>query len=348
MQGFRCFDAEEWHHLPLTQETIIMGPNNSGKSALLSVVDFYRASFRDFPSASYTLSSEIHRWGNPKDFLHPSQLAVQQSGTANPEVDFELDVEAESLCSIQVSWSNSWNNQINWTGQRDEVGVQRTLRQIWHLHPVRPEFPTSQHVGSGGGNQFQPLSPDGTNAIQFLLERWTSRDPMWPEAEDWYKRIDPHMELFTVPLRGDLASIETERRYGISSGKVNISYQGTGLQSVCSVVAALVYSPRGSTVIIEEPEAYLHPRSQEVVVDLMNKAVNEWDKQVIATTHSWDIVLPFVSDIGEGKNRGKQHVKADPEKFSLVTIDDDHNIEEYELAGKKYASVRSDMKKLWG
>lgn len=348
VMGFRCFDASQWHSLPLTQETVIMGPNNSGKSALLSVVDFYRASFWNFPRFSFERQSEIHRWGTASDFYHPALLEDLYHGRSTT-VAIRLGVENQAKCSIQVTLvGGERRHELDWVGEQDEIRIQNAIREVWHLLPVRREIPLSQPVGRYG-SQFQPLEPHGQNAIQFLLERYTSRDPYWDEAETWLKAIDPHMDLLAVPLRGEQAAVETDRKYPKDvQATVNVADQGTGIQSVLPVVAALVFSPRGGTVIIEEPEAYLHPRSQEIVVDLMNKAVNEWNKQVIATTHSWDIILPFISDVGEGTTRGKQHEKADPEKFSLVTANDDHAIDKYELAGKKYTTVRSDMKKLWG
>ena len=347
VKGFRCFDPEGWHRLPLAQETIIMGPNNSGKSALLSVIDFYRVSFWGFPSRSFNFNSEIHRWGGPGEFYHPTLYESALRGET-AELSLRLKVENQTKCTIEATHSGGWNSRNIWESAEDEIAIRDGIQGIWHLRPIRPEFPTAVSVGSSG-SQFQPVLPDGRNAIQFLLERYTSRDPDWDEAEKWLKRIDPHMNLLMVPLRGNAASIETGREYeGDLTADINIANQGTGIQSACSVVAALVFSPPGTTIIIEEPEAYLHPRSKEVIVDLMNKAVNEWGKQVIATTHSWDIILPFISDIGTGSERGKQHINADPEKFSLVMMDDDHNIMEYSLEGKPFRKVRDDAKKLWG
>ena len=297
VKGFRCFDAEEWHHLPLTEETIIMGPNNSGKSALLSVIDFYRASFWGFPGRNFQTNSEIHRWGGAGEFYHPTLYDRTLRGET-AELSLRLGV---ANCTIEVSLSGGWNSRNTWEGAEDEIAVRDAIQGIWHLRPIRPEFPTAEAVGSRG-SQFQAVLPDGRNAIQYLLERYTSRDPDWTEAEKWLKLIDPHMNLLLVPLRGNAASIETGRQYGGEiTADINIANQGTGIQSVCSVVVALVFSPPGTTIIIEEPEAYLHPRSKEVVVNLMNKAVNEWDKQVIATTPnpSPPEILGVVAELGE-------------------------------------------------
>ena len=157
---------------------------------------------------------------------------------------------------------------------------------------------------------WQPINPDGSNVITYLLERFTSRDPRWGEAENWLKRIAPELSVLKVPLRVMQASVETtDMNLRVD---INMAYQGTGIQKALSVIVAVVFSPEGSTIVIEEPEIHLHPRSQEVIVDLFNKAVNEWNKQIVFITHSWDMLLPFVSDVGPGQGRGGQHPRARP------------------------------------
>ena len=84
--------------------------------------------------------------------------------------------------------------------------------------------------------------------------------------------------------------------------------------------------------MVEEPEIYLHPRSQEVIVDPFNTAANDWHKQVIFTAHG-NVLLPFISDVGEGTKRGS-HPRANPENFRLVTFaqkEDDTEIMDYDL-----------------
>ena len=160
---------------------------------------------------------------------------------------------------------------------------------------------------------------------------------------------NPKASILKSPLRGNLASVETtDRDFAID---VNIAYQGTGIQKVLSTIAALVFSPEGSTIIIEEPEINLHPRSQEVLVDLFNLAVNDWKKQVLFTTHSWDMLQPFASDIATGSPRGAVHVRARPENFKLIVfnrVGDDIKIEELPIKGKEYMYLRDYLKKLWG
>jgi energy-coupling factor transporter ATP-binding protein EcfA2 len=149
------------------------------------------------------------------------------------------------------------------------------------------------------------------------------------------------------------ASVETtDSNLGLD---INLTYQGTGIQKALSIIAALVFSPEGSTIIIEEPETNLHARSQEGLADLFNLAVNKWKKQVVFTTHSWDMLLPFVSDVGKGQKRGEQHPKANPGSFKLivfrkVTRDGTEKIEttDLDIRDMDFMTLRDYLKKLWG
>jgi len=129
--------------------------------------------------------------------------------------------------------------------------------------------------------------------------------------------------------------------------------QGSGFQSAAAIISAVVFSPEGSTVIIEEPEAFLHPSSQEVIVDMMNDAVNNHAKQIIFSTHSCNILLPFFSDVGtDAAARSKEkHIAADPKKFSMWTFEKTsgkNSISPYPLQKKTFRQFRDDFKYIWG
>ncbi len=165
------------------------------------------------------------------------------------------------------------------------------------------------------GDNRQSIDPRGSNIIQFFLERFTDRDERWNEAEYWIRKIDPSLRLLKTPLRGGAASLESKSEYGID---INFAYQGLGIQNAVTIIAALVFSEHNATIVIEEPENHLNPSIQEHIADLINKAVMEWNKQVIFTTHSVNMILPYLSDVGKGKDRGNEHIKIDHERFLMI------------------------------
>jgi hypothetical protein len=339
VKNIACFgDAE--NRVDLAPETVIVGPNNVGKSALIAGFNFLRNT--RFANLQFDTSS--YGWDSFETITYRHERGrVMKLGAEIKGKEWSGLLELEWAPGQQLIW------HVVPEGPHD--GIQRELSNIWYLLASRSDVPRQTQVGSQGltTSWRQPLNPDGSNVVTFLLERYTSRDPRWSIAEDWLKKIVPEFSLLKSPLRGSQGSIETEHaKLGVD---INLAYQGTGTQKVLSTIAALVFSPEGSTVIVEEPEIHLHPRSQEVLIDLFNLAVTRWGKQVIFTTHSWDMLLPLISDVGDGSERGKTHVKADPKEFKLVTFardGDQVKIEDYDLENKDFMKVRAYFKQLWG
>ena len=96
---------------------------------------------------------------------------------------------------------------------------------------------------------------------------------------------------------------------------------GFGVSQVLPVLVLLYYVPKGSTVLMEQPEIHLHPAVQSGLADVMLNVARERDVQIVVESHSEhlmrrlqrrvaeeeasseDVKLYFVSS-----NRGRAHV----------------------------------------
>jgi hypothetical protein len=342
VRNLACFgDAD--YHVDFAPETVIIGPNNVGKSVFLGGFNFLRNNPIQGSWAPPDWSSPAYNWGDFQTIVHRHDTARRITVAAELRGEHwtgRLECEASEQSGVtRITASNA-----------PPAMLVEDFKSIWFLSASRSEVSAFIEVGSRGlvTRWRQGLNPDGSNVVPYLLERYTRRDPRWEEAEKWLNAITNESVILKSPLSGNLASVETNLTSGID---VNVAYQGTGVQKALSTVAALVFSPNGSTIIIEEPEIHLHKRSQQVLIDLINKAVNDWKKQVIFTTHSWDMVLPFVSDVGKGSKRGQGHVIARPENFKLVVFDrikDDIAVSELDIKSMEFMDFQREVGKLWG
>lgn len=336
-----CFD-DQVYKVDFSEETLLAGPNNSGKSMLLTAMNLFRYYF---VTGSYHWDTEYYRLHSYEAAVHShdKSRAIKVSLTFRPSKESNEEVVLES---------DFHEGEIELRRSGVKISVRdkqytNLLRKIWCIMPNRSLVPyesTVQHTA----DPIQPLRSNGSNVVNFLLERWTDRDEKWQLAEYWLRKIDPDMSMLKTPIRGNQASLETK----FGSTDVNVSLQGSGLQSAAAIISALIFSPPGSTLIIEEPEAFLHPSSQEVIVDLINEIVKSHDKQVIFSTHSCNILLPLFRDIGvEGARRGEGHVSADPNKFSMWTFGKSAgqvSISQYPLHQKTFRQFRDDFTYIWG
>lgn len=152
------------------------------------------------------------------------------------------------------------------------AGITRTL--------LKPFIPPSLLEGVLGVDQDYVK-------LYFRLSEWLYKNPKILDE------IKPMLEELGVAL-------EARFEYGVYniyvktwSGKTTlIATAPSGVREVLSVILALMIKETDGgqsnslhNIIIEEPEAHLHPRAQKVFVKIVAKAVNA-GKNVIITTHS--------------------------------------------------------------
>jgi len=198
-------------------------------------------------------------------------------------------------------------------------------------------------------DSMQPLHPSGNNVTDFLIQQYTSRHPQWDYAESWFKRIDPDMTLLSTPLKGNTASTVTRRTDGTNETNVNINLQGSGIQNAATIIAAVVFSPDDSTIIIEEPENFLQYSSVKGLIDLFNDIIATTNKQIILITHSWDILTTYVNDIGNGLPRTGPAVITNSNSFRMTTVRrglPQNKVEHYDIKNKNIGTVIDDIKGL--
>lgn len=336
--------------------TIIVGANNTGKSSILYSFDISRSNqFPPFAFKTYdniTLAQYMH------DPANKGQIELSANIDSHEIIkvtEFELKTKNNTgggtlkftvFLDNQVYQENSvYHRNSNPTEQNVIRRFNEFVRDATFLLADRTFVPSQALVGGSG----QKILPNGGNTIEFLLERWTDQDKNWEELVYWLQKIDVNVKQLKTPLRGNQVSIETRRTYGNNELDVNIFQQGSGIHRAIQTISALVFSPPGSLIIIEEPEMNLHKGAQEVIADLINKSIIERGMQVIITTHSFDFLLPYISDIGIGKARGNDHIKIPKDNVQLVelSVNNGKIIAKQDIKGQ-FTKIKEELKSVLG
>ena len=317
IQNMGCFDDSSYS-IDLNKFTILIGPNNSGKSTFFKGLNLVRSI--PFSGGGIAWNSLFYSLNNYQSTVYAHD--VERTMTISTKYTIGSDIY-ESIFGFKGNniTKNDFiknNTRISELSSNEHKEV---ASSVWYVSASRTVIPYTTKVGQNV-DPMQPLHPAGNNIGDYLIGRFTDKDGNWAYAEKWLKEIDQNMTFLKTPLTGNAVSMVTSRKDNTNTIDVNVNLQGSGIQNAMTIVAALVFSPKGSTVILEEPETFLHPKAIEVLIDLCNDVIQNFDKQVIFTTHSMEVMHRISSDMQGHSKNSEHYVQTDKDNFKCITISD--------------------------
>lgn len=301
------FKAIKSLRLPLADVTILVGPNGSGKSSVLQAIHWAAraASYIEpkkqsevisFDRLDYSPSSE------PLKTAHKSELSSARE--SNPTlVNFvisEKEGEDSSMASVKI-WA-----------ARNRSGISVSIDGGLAVTPFkqREDLITAYIPGLAGLSEkeatlVQPLlrrqaaSGDAGGVLRNVL--WNLATPQPGEGDASYaaqriqklsqlvQMVHPGVEIETTFDEREDFHINTmflDTRLG--EVKRPLESAATGILQVVQIFAYLVLF-RPKLLLIDEPDAHLHPDKQERLIEALERAAGDFDVQVILSTHSPNI-----------------------------------------------------------
>lgn len=164
------------------------------------------------------------------------------------------------------------------------LAIRRELENVVYLGPLRRK-PERDYVW----NKSNPgeIGSDGHKVIDVLLASALTKNGGQGEivagVSRWLKRMDvaDHLEV---------RQVGRSTRYEVVVHKdgvqANLRDVGIGISQVLPVLTVAHFAPRGSTVILEEPEIHLHPLAQSVLAELFIEVSRRRSIHFIVETHS--------------------------------------------------------------
>jgi predicted ATPase len=89
------------------------------------------------------------------------------------------------------------------------------------------------------------------------------------------------------------------------SPEVVITDVGFGVSQILPVITLCYYVPRGSILLIEQPEIHLHPKVQAGLADVFIDAIKTRDIQIILESHSEHLLRRLQRRMAEGAFESK-------------------------------------------
>lgn len=264
--GFKSFLSRS---VPLSNLTLLTGVNSSGKSSVIQAILILQKAFH-----------------NEKQILLEGHGSAEEIRNQYFREEISLTIGADDrsamVCKIALDKSNNYKNI--------HTEIPFNFPEVIHISANRYGPKTSipiytdlrkDRLGPNGENVLQCIRELGGTNLDELLRHESSEGVTFEfNIKGWLSVISPGVKLdYSISDQSD-SSFSTFNGHRANN-------VGCGLSYSLPVIAALLMGTfiPNSLVIIENPEAHLHPRGQRQMADLIAKCV-EVGAQVIVETHS--------------------------------------------------------------
>lgn len=333
-EGYKAFGRRA--RVELRAITVFFGKNGSGKTTLARLPIFLAASlsssdlfalkvgkvnfgesFVDLagPNQAHPRVSYQMQWGGKNRLgVTLQHLASGDGNEAVEPIALALDGSTVARALPASASVDTWQNLSVIAGldqaTMDRLGIhQRSLREmlnrIIHIPSTRPAIESTYSLREPAG-----WVPEET---PFLL----AADRSLLESTRHWMESSLGVESFTVDRAGFAFRLAARENREL----VNIASAGRGTQSVLSIVVLLHAVATGRTgtelVILEEPEAHLHPSAHGDLADLVVMASAH--AQVVVETHSENFILRL-------RRRVADATIANAESLGLYYVGEEHSI----------------------
>jgi predicted ATPase len=278
LTNFKCFEDETVVLRPLT---LLAGLNSSGKSTIIQALLLLRQSYLEnlLPNRGLTLNGKLAQLGTAKDVLFEEAdldeigVELKDDLPASLKLQFAYREKSDVLAlSGSESTGEIWKTSLF----RDEFQYLRAERIGPRTSFAMSDYEVRHHrqIGSGGEFVAHFLSLFGSETVESekLRDPAATANSLQSQVEAWMTEISPGVRL---SVQGhsemDLMTFSVAYSLGhqVSSSEYRPTNVGFGITYALPIVVSVLAARPGSLVIIENPEAHLHPRGQVRMGELL-------------------------------------------------------------------------------
>ena len=308
LTNFKCFQQVR---IPLNRLTVLSGGNGVGKSSVIQSLLLLRQT----GDRARLLAGAVSR----ADEGHPPlriklndeyRLSLGNSATlTNADIESDIVVlgvsgDAEPVsCSFEASTTRPTTSIACVKAPEDllaRAGAFPIFEEAFHyliaervgprdLQPMADQpFTSTGYAGEFTAFAISQAEAEGRKVAKALcIEDGPSLFRVQLEA--WMGRLVPGAQIFTTPYP-DLNRVQMEiGRRGATAKALPPANTGFGISYALPVVVSGLLAAPGSMLIVENPEAHLHPGAQ-TAIGIFLAAVASAGVQVLVETHSENVL----------------------------------------------------------
>lgn len=328
---------KEKQTLELKPITILIGKNNSGKSAVAKLPVLISNGLNGLPlNWVFKIGDEkensVELGTDFKDLVYNrNEKSFVEFGAFNKNDSIELALNKEDGIleykknHEEIDISNSFKGFL-----LDGIQIENLNLNIDYLGAIRVE-PESDYVFYN--EKSKCIGIKGQNAYPILIQNFVDGNlELIKKVSDWYKINFENWELKVIETK---SVTETKYELAISNSilnPINIKQTGQGIhQALPLIVRSYMDETEPILIIIEEPETHLHPAAHgNLAQRLVESYLENSNKNYLIETHSQNFVLRLRRLVAEGflkaQDLGIYYVDFDDEinesKLELIEVDE--------------------------
>ena len=187
------------------------------------------------------------------------------------------------------------------------------FRSIEYLGPLR-EYPRRYYAWQG--KHSPGVGQHGEDTVTALFSGRIQLRSLDEQIPKWLQRLDLIDSYRLNPISNTERDYEFLVRKYKGGPEVRLTDVGFGVSQVLPVLVLCYYVPEGSILILEQPEAHLHPKVQSELADLLIEVVKNRKLQIILESHSEHLILRLMRRIAE------EQISADDTAFYFCEMDE--------------------------
>ena len=215
-----------------------------------------------------------------------------------------------------------------------------------HLHYLGPRRDDPRHDYSWRVSHPKDIGRYGEDMISALLSSRVRQLSIEEQILKWLQRLDL-IDSYTINSISD-----TEQNYELlvqqyeDGPEVGLTDVGFGVSQILPVLTLCYYAPEGSILILEQPEAHLHPKAQSELADVLIDVVKNRNIQIILESHSEHLLLRLMRRIAEGEEC-EEGISVDKTAFHFCEIEGGNSKAE-QLKVDEYGNISNWPKDFFG
>ena len=296
IQNFKCFQSVS--SFDFAKLNLLTGINGRGKSSLLqAILILSQSAWKDTQLKKLIINDQFVNLGTFSDIKNSETLRGEN-------IHFQVDLPP--LCSAKLQYAENPDailqaecTKFDVTPSRKKKFFVESMKKIHfvsadRLGPLKyvdkTNLPEFIHVGSRGENTINILSHSLTlDNVSDTLYRGKDAKSLLQQTMEWLGYV---LDGAKIDIKG--RDDESSVLYMLLNNKNNsYSYKpinvGFGYSYVLPLIVTGLIAKQGEIIIVENPEAHLHPKAQSRITEFFAK-VASCGIQVFIESHSEHIL----------------------------------------------------------